>query len=286
MRSLEKILLATDFGEAAQDASAMAIYLAKTYHSEIIVVHVIPEIKDLPVPLDTVRDAAAGEVEKIKEDFQRQGIQKVESVVSLGSPFDQIIKLAEDHDVNTIVLGSGQKTREDRFPLGITAEKVIRKSGRPVWVVKRGTSPGFKNILCPVDFSESSARALTNAIQLSRMLGGHLTVLTVWEPLKQFYEHIGHWLTEESWVTDESRFDRFLKNFEFQNLSWSKVSRNGTAHEEILAVSREMEPDLLVMGSVGRTGLSRILLGSVAEKVIREMPCSVVTFKAESVDTV
>ena len=286
MRSLEKILLATDFGQAAQDTCAMGLYLAKTYNSEIIVVHVIPEIKNSPIPLDTVRDAAAGEVEEIKDDLHRQGIQKVESVVSLGSPFDQIIRLAEDHDVNAILIGSGEKTKEDRFPLGITAEKVIRKSGRPVWVVKRGTSPAVKNILCPVDLSEPSARALTNAIQLSRMLGGRLTVLTVWEPLKQFYEHMGHWFTEESWTTDESRFDNFLTSFDFQNLSWSKIDRKGTAHEEILAVSREMRADLLVMGSVGRTGLSRILIGSVAEKVIREMPCSVVTFKAEPVGIV
>ena len=286
MKSLEKILYATDFGQASQDAFGMVIYLAKTYHSEIILVHVIPEIKDSPVPLDTVRDAAAEHAEKIKGDLHRGGIQKVQSVVSLGSPFNQIIKLAEDHDVNAILMGSGEKTSDDRFPLGITATKVIRKAGRPVWVVKRGTSPAVKNILCPVDFSKPSRRALTNATQLSRMLGGHLTVLTVWEPLKQVYEHLGHWFTEESWTPDESRFDRFLEGFDFHNLSWSKVARKGKAHEEILAISREVGADLLVMGSVGRTELSRILIGSVAEKVIREMPCSVVTFKAELADTV
>jgi nucleotide-binding universal stress UspA family protein len=286
MKSLEKILYVTDFGQAAQNALGMAIYLAKTYHSEIILVHVIPEIKDSPVPPDTVRDTAAGHAEKIKGDLQRQGIQKVQSLVSLGSPFNQIIKLAEDHDVNVILMGSGDKTSKDKFPLGITAEKVIRKASRPVWIVKRGTSPAVKNILCPVDFSEPSSRALTNAIQLSRILGGHLTVLTVWEPLKQFYEHLGHWLTEESWIPDESRFDRFLEGFDFRNLSWSKVARTGKAHEEILAISREVGADLLVMGSVGRTGLSKILIGSVAQKVIREMPCSVVTFKAELADTI
>ncbi len=286
MKSLDRILYATDFGQAAHDALGMAVHLAKTYHSEIILVHVIPEIKDSPVSLDTVRDAAAGHMEKIKEDFHRGRIQKVQSVVSLGSPFDQIIKLAEDQDVNVILMGSGDKTSEDRFPLGITAEKVIRKAKRPVWIVKRGTPPAVKNILCPVDFSEPSSRALTNAIQLSRTLGGHLTVLTVLEPLKQFYEDLGLWFTEESWIPDESRFDRFLEGFDFQNVRWSKVVRKGKAHDQILAISREGGVDLLVMGSVGRAGISRILIGSVAEKVIREMPCSVVTFKAELGGTV
>ena len=86
-------------------------------------------------------------------------------------------------------------------------------------------------------------------------------------------------------MPDESRFDRFLERFDFQNVNWTRAVEKGQAHEEILAFSRKRGADLLVMGSVGRTALNRILIGSVAEKVIRELPCSVVTFKAERVGT-
>ena len=66
-------------------------------------------------------------------------------------------------------------------------------------------------------------------------------------------------------------------------VSWSKLIRYGEPCREILAVARETKSDLLVMGSVGRTGLSRILMGSVARKVAQEMPCSIVTVKSEHV---
>jgi nucleotide-binding universal stress UspA family protein len=282
MKSLERILFATDFGQASHNAMDMAVYLGRIYNSEIILVHVIPEIENSPVSHDSVREAIEGHVEKTAEEFHRQGIEKVQSVVTAGSAFDQIITLADDENANVILMGSGEKAGEERFPLGITAEKTIRKAKKPVWVVKRETPPPVKNILCPVDFSEPSSRGLANAIQLSQTLGSHLTVLTVLEPLKQFYENLGLWFTEESWVPDESRFDRFLQRFDFQNVNWTRAVRKGHAHEEILALSREMGADLMVMGSVGRTGLNRILMGSVAGKVIRELPCSVVTFKAEA----
>lgn len=97
----------------------------------------------------------------------------------------------------------------------------------------------------------------------------------------EFYKDLGFWLTEESWASDESRFMRFLEGFDFRDVDWSKVVRKGKAHEEILATSKEMGMDLLVMGSVGRIELPRILMGSVAERVIREMPCSIVTFKSQ-----
>lgn len=88
-----------------------------------------------------MRNAAAERVEKVMEDFRREGIGNVESAVKTGSPCDRIIELAEDQDVNAILMGSGHKTSEDRFPLGITADKTIRKARKPVWVVKRGAPP-------------------------------------------------------------------------------------------------------------------------------------------------
>jgi hypothetical protein len=80
---------------------------------------------------------------------------------------------------------------------------------------------------------------------------------------------------------DLQRFDRFLTDFDFHNVRWSKAVRYGRPHEQILALAREQGVDLLVMGSTGRTGLARILMGSVAEKVLREVPCSMIMVKAE-----
>ena len=62
---------------------------------------------------------------------------------------------------------------------------------------------------------------------------------------------------------------------------WNQEIRQGQPHQEILAFAGEKTADLLVMGSEGRSGLSRFLIGSVATKVVRQMPCSIITVKSE-----
>jgi universal stress protein E len=139
-------------------------------------------------------------------------------------------------------------------------------------------------ILCPDDFSEPSRRALTNAIHLARNFGADLTVLTVIEPLASIYCTLVKVPTKlcNTYRKDQKgRFDGFLGDFDFQSVHWKKVSREGYPHEEILKAAQDEKSDLIVMGSQGRSGVARVLIGSVAEKVIRAMPCSVVTVKSE-----
>jgi len=158
---------------------------------------------------------------------------------------------------------------------------------KPVLVVKLGARPLMRNIFCPVDFSETSRRALINAIHLSRTFEAHLTVLTVFDPLLSSFFGPGR-TPGESKEKDlvkqqQHQYDRFLRGFELESLKWTKILRRGKPHEEILRAIREVQPNLLVMGSQGRTGLSRLLMGSTAERVVREMPCSVITLKQEHV---
>ena len=81
----------------------------------------------------------------------------------------------------------------------------------------------------------------------------------------------------------EAELDRLLRDFDLSDVRWHKVLREGKPDEEILAVAIETEADLLVMGSGGRTGLARMLAGSIAERVAGKMPCSMITVKSEHV---
>ena len=198
-------------------------------------------------------------------------------------PFDQIVRHADQHDANVIIMGAGEKSDDDPFRLGITAEKVLRKSSKPVWVVKPDAAKQINNILWPVDCSEPSVRALTNAIRLARSFQAKLTVLHAIQPLTAILRlrQVGD-MDEANYVRDRhSQFELFLKNFDFHNVDWNREIRQGQPHQEILDSANEARADLLVMGSVGRSGLSRILMGSVASKVVRQMPCSVITVKSE-----
>ncbi|MGQ9646890.1 MAG: universal stress protein [Thermodesulfobacteriota bacterium] len=283
MKQLEKILVATDFEQASEDALRMSLVFAKQFDSEITLIHVIPEMKDYPIARDQIRKKVTDRLKHMEMDVKRRGITSVETVARFGIPFERIMEHADDLDVNLIVVGSGGK--EKRYPLGVTAERVVIAANKPVLVVKRGARAFIRRILCPVDFSETSRRALKNGIHLSKIFQAHLTVLTVFEPLLSSYFGIGRTPGESKEKAlvrrQQQEFDRFLRGFHLNHLDWKQVIRRGKPHQEILGAIDETKSDLLLMGSMGKTGLSRMLMGSTTERVVREMPCSVITLKEE-----
>jgi len=283
MKLLEKILVATNFGKDSDQTVQAAVSVAKTFNSEIILLHVIPEVSGFPTAVGNLKKKVTERFQDIQSDIEKADVRVTETAMLSGVPFDQIVRYADLHDTNVIVMGAGEKSDDDPFRLGITAEKVLRKSSKPVWVVKPDSTMQISNILCPVDFSEPSARALTNAIRLARSFKAKLTVLHVIQPLKIILRLTKVGDTDEAIYVRErhSEFELFLKNFDFHNVNWKREIRQGQPHQEILAFAGEKTADLLVMGSVGRSGLSRILMGSVASKVVRQMPCSIITVKSE-----
>ena len=285
MKLLKRIMVATDFSLHSRDALQMAVFLAKEYRSEIFLIHIIPETRGLKIDRDEIKRIGTGKLKEMKKDLQKKGISVEETILRFGAPFERIIEHADELDANLIVVGSGKKRK--KYPLGTTAERVMHYADKPVLTVKPGTRPPIQKIVCPVDFSGASRRSLINAIHLSRALGAHLTVLTV-------YESVLSGLFGPTWkpkgVTEEDRvkryqdhYDGFLRGFESEKFTWKKVFRRGRPHEEILREIRKGGADLLVMGSQGKAGLSRLLLGSTTARVVREMPCSVITLKQEHV---
>ncbi len=266
-------MLATDYGQASNDALRMAVHMAKVFHSELFLLHVISTAGHLPLPLDQMRKPALQRINELKKDLEQVGIRSTVIIAAGPASFERIIQLAEEHDVNVIMMGSREKNETDPFLLGITAERVMRRSSKPVWIVKRGCPPLIKRIVCPVDFSDPSGRALQNAIHLARLVGAELSILNVISmPAKP---------AAAGRPAQQKDFEDFLKDHDFYNVTYKKEIRQGAAHQKILELLKEESADLLVMGSVGKTNLAKISLGQVAVKVIRKMPCSVITFKSE-----
>ena len=278
MKLLERILVATEFGQSEADTVRTAVTVACAFESEILLVHVIPDIRDSPLDLSAQKNAADERLQELHAQITGGGVRAADPIVAVGAPFDEIIELADAHDVNVIIVGSGDQDGESPFRLGLTAEKLARKAHKPVWMVKARATGKLETILCPVDFSDPARRALTNAIHLARAFQAHLTVLTVVQRLAETSVTSAETTDDaqaEYAKAQEQQFDSFVANFDFHSVDWSRTVRYGRPHEQILALAREQGADLLVMGSTGRTGLARILLGSVAEKVLREVPCSI-----------
>jgi universal stress protein E len=283
MKLLQKILVGTDFSATAADALGAARWLAKVFHSQIILIHVIPTVPESPLALAPLEEGARKQLRELEAAITQDGLRVGDSILAQGSPFDQILQAADLHDVNLIVVGSEPKPDEGMYRLGVTPERLVRKSDRPVWVVRPGVPPGLSRMLCAVDFSEPSRRALTNAIHLARHCHAELAVVTVVESLAHIYVSHPQLAVEaetKHLAQRRKEFDQFLSQFDLAGVSCTRLLRQGIPHREILHAVAEWRPELLLMGSVGRTGLARILLGSVAEKVVRELPCSILTVKA------
>jgi len=168
---------------------------------------------------------------------------------------------------------------------GPIAEAVIQQARQPVLAIRSGTPPAFRQILCPFDGSSASLRGLKNSIRLARIFQSELSVLCV--------------VPQVSWVTaaaevgaltnvHEQYADRWeesvlaaLRETDFGGVSWSKDIRCGSPSQEILATAAEKQADLIVMGATGKSGITRVFLGSTTRRVLQKLPCSLLVVHDE-----
>lgn len=286
MKLLEKILIAHDFGEASQNVVLSAIEMGKIFQSTLVPIHVLPDDIVNDKVRDLLKKTALTKLEETLALIKNEGVQCEKPLLVVGTPHDAVVRAAVDVGANLILLGSGETKKGDTFRLGTTAERIIQKSEKPVFVIKDNVLLNVHHIMCPVDFSDASKRALKNAITMARRFKSELTILAVCE------------LQGSTWFTSEKEkdlenelryklhkeaFDAFLKEFNLTDLTYTKETPRGKPAEEILGALSRNFIDLLIMGTTGRTGLNRVLMGSVTEKVVREVPCSFLTLKSEDV---
>lgn len=160
--------------------------------------------------------------------------------------------------------------------------KLIRKTEVPIWEVKPGSSAEIKRILCPVDFSEHSERALKNAIALAKLFNSELQVLSVFEPQKSTSVFIEK--DNEDFKNEHKELlDSFLRNIDFSNVQKDINLRSGETTEEIIAEAKNFDANLLIMRSAGRSGIHRKAIGSTTEKIIKDSPCSVIVIREQNI---
>ena len=144
----------------------------------------------------------------------------------------------------------------------------------------------FKKIICPVDFSEPSERALSQAVMMAEQAGAELLLLTVVSPIPVAA------YTEGTLFTEINNLQNQLPDLAQKQLAslrdkcCATVSGQTSLHVaigipfvEIVRYAREKDADLIVMGSHGRTGIAHLMIGSVAEHVVRKATCSVLVVR-------
>ena len=143
-----------------------------------------------------------------------------------------------------------------------------------------------KKIVCPVDFSESSELALAQAASMAEQSDAELQLITVIQPITPSMFSDGMLLTQTDFLPNQSAELAQEMLAKLRDQFCAKVLERTSLHVavgvpfvEIVRHARESEADLIVMGSHGRTGIEHLMIGSVAERVVRKASCSVLVVR-------
>ncbi len=191
--------------------------------------------------------------------------------VVLGPPARVLLDEARELDADVVLLG--RHKRRGWVDFGSTVRAVIARAPKAVWLQSTPVLP-IRAILCPVDLSEESLRALGHACGLAQLWGARLDVLHVFQSSRYLlstwpeYPDFGApFALEELRSAERAEFARALDGFDWHGVRHELRFLEGEPQECILDLAHAH--DLVVLGTHGRTGLASALLGNVAYSVLR-----------------
>ena len=281
---MKSLLVATDLTALSDRAVDRAVRLAARFGAELTVLHVVNNALDEKMRRD--QHANATEVVRRQLAAAPSG-QKVAAKVEIsdGDDFAEIIRAARSTDADAIVLGMHRKQGLKDLFVGTTMERVLRFADRPVLVVKDPAAQPYEQVLVPVDFSVPSRRALALACRF--VPAGDFRVVHAYHvPFAGFITdkaarreaEAEHQRRLEAMVSDEMAL--LLGQVAGTPIKVTSTVHAGAIMQVIQDQVRSLEPDLLVMGTHGRTGLAQAMLGSVALEIMADPPCDVLTIGA------
>lgn len=289
MTYVDRILFPTDGSDCAERARRHAAHLADHFDASLHVIHVEERDVELADVVE-IRDADLladlhGAVDDASGSLANPRVR--ERTVAHASAAGGILSYGVEHDVHLIVLGTHGHRGVRRLLLGSVAEEVVRKAPCPVVTVGRGAvSPadmGGGTMLVPVDFSEHQARLVAHAKVLAPVYNMSVALLHVVETVSipEVYG-VEAVRPDPAQLADraEAALDEVLAPVREAGIEATALVRSGHPADQVLTAAEEMEAAFIAISTHGRTGLERMFLGSVAEKVIRRAPCPVCTVKS------
>jgi len=279
MGKYRKLLVAIDGSSASLHALNESFRFAVHEKCWITVSSVVPAYEgDLElISITNIQDIMRQPYEKALAEaaaMAKKSGALIKTVCEEGEVYQRIIDLAEAENCGLIVMGrTGQHSLEHGFIGSVTA-RVIGYSGIDVLVVPDGSSIGWDRILIVTDGSRYSNAATTKALDFAQAYGCALSVVSVVDVPPEFYGEAPK--VVEDLIDNARRYVRKIREMaEAAGIKVDTYVQEGEAYETIVGFALEHKIGMMIMGSHGRTGLRRLLMGSVAEKVIGHSPCPV-----------
>jgi nucleotide-binding universal stress UspA family protein len=226
----------------------------------------------------------------------RQEGTTLDTVVLTGTPFLEIIRqvLRKKHDL-VVMTADSEAGYGDLF-FGSTSMHLMRKCPCPVWVTKPGVRNGYARILAAVGpnpddvvESELNIKIMDFATSLAHLNKSELHIVHTWEVTGKDTDTLGSEITDaikarilhKHELAHREPLEGFLKRYNLTDLSHKIHLKRGAAESIIPQLADTIEVDLIVMGTICRTGIPGFIIGNTAELILRQVKCAVLTVKPE-----
>jgi len=281
-----KLLLATDLSARSEQALHRSLAIARRISAELVILHVVDE----HLPAAVRRMVVAATETDIRSSVARAakpGEVPVEVWVVEGNPYKAILATAEEVACDLIVLGRHRIESSDAAFGGTTMGRVVRMGRRPMLVVAGGTEGSYRDVMVGVDFSVHSRQAARSAMVIAP--DAAFTLVHAFDvPFSGFLP--GDTSRCEIGGEHDEELGRFVEEEVGLCAADEKVSRRGipevhrvVRQGDVLGVLRQeinrLGPDLLAIGTHGRGGVARALLGSVAQDLLNQPPCDLLVVR-------
>jgi nucleotide-binding universal stress UspA family protein len=274
------VLVATDLSPAADEALRQAAALARALDTPLHVCHALPELLQVRMLFPQLRPHDAGAVEALRAKADELVRERTEAVTGLrpdayqvileaGSPHGGVLRQADALAAGLVVVGPGA-----------VAERVVRHAPCAV-LVARPSPAGV--VLAATDFSDPALPAVaTGAAEAARRGVPFVVIHSVEDisPALLLAPHLAYPIVPAALTAEESATVREGTRVRLRdclgrlNVSGTPIAAEGPPARAILEAARVQPAELVVVGTIGRTGLTRLALGSVAEAVLRSATCS------------
>lgn len=281
---IRKLLVATDLSERSSHALKRGILIAAEQGARLTVLHVIDE--DLPSALV---EKLASEAEILLRDQLRLLAAPVrpEPLLSVicGTGSREILRVANEEDVDLVILGIHRHHQLNDIFRGTTVGRVVRLGQRPCLVVTEPPQGAYPKVIVAVDFSAHSRKAFDLALRLAP--NAEIFVVHVWDvPFKGFQgsestaQQVREVRQHEMEAEMREQLSTIIRNQGVDTSHVHAVMKKGLVFEVLREEVARIGAGLLVMGTQGRTGVERAILGSVAENFLNDPPCDVLAVRA------
>ncbi len=312
MRRFKKILLVLDPKSKEKSVLIRAVQLSQVNKAELKVVSIIegpPPKIEFATPseleqliaeknrlIEKVNIERKKDIKKLIYPFVSDGI-KIHSEILNGKPFIEIIKQVLLFDFDLIIKNAEGKMGFMSSIFGSEDIHLMRKCPCPVWLIKPNQTKRFKRILAAVDINpflvnnqqdELNKKIIELSISLAKKDNSELHILHVWSYLNEsiFKEN----LNEESQSKHESlakwemekrkeELEKLLSQYSLEGIKFNLHMLKGDPKKQIPKFSENFKVELLIMGTLGRTGVPGLFIGNTAETVLNNVKCSLLTLK-------